>query len=227
MRNEIAVVAAVHNNRGTLPDLCHRVRQALGDCRIILVDDQSTDDSLAVMHTLGVEVIALAARRGQSEAIRQGLSRANGRTCCVLDADLQDPPEALPAMLEPIESGRALVSFSMRDQRRRLSSRLFRRAMRLLFPTLPSRACLCFAIDGRAASALVAHASARDYLVAVIGALGLPATQVPVRRLARPSGRSAYAGLKRTRHGLRMLAASIRLRLQTQISRRDGERANV
>jgi glycosyltransferase involved in cell wall biosynthesis len=211
---DVTVVSASHNNARTLPELCRRIRAALPGCEIIIVDDASTDQSAAVARALGVDVIPLAVRSGQNEAIRAGLARARGHACCVLDADLEDPPEALPALLGALGDGNARVVFSSRDGRRRLTSRVFRRTMRLLYPTLPPRACLCFAIDAASARAVVRAGSPRDYLVAVIGALRLPAAQVRIVREPRAESPSGYAGLKRMRHGLRLLRAAVRLRWQ-------------
>jgi glycosyltransferase involved in cell wall biosynthesis len=208
----VSVVVAVHNNAATLPDLCRRIRESLPECEIVLIDDASTDASRAVMRRLDVTSVTLAARQGQSEAIRQGLARASGRLCCVLDADLQDPPEALPLMLARLRRGDAEVVFSTRDGRRRLTSRLFRRAMRLLYPTLTSRACLCFAAGADAAADIVHRARPGDYLVAIIGVLGLRTAQVHVVRAPRPGGGSAYAGLRRTRHGITTFFSAVRLR---------------
>ena len=208
----MSVVAAVHNNAATLPDLCRRIRESVPECEIVLVDDASTDASRDVIRRLGVTAITLAARQGQSEAIRQGLARASGRLCCVLDADLEDPPEALPLMLERVRRGDAAVVFSTRDGRRRLTSRLFRTAMRLLYPTLTSRACLCFAARADAAAEIVKRAAPGDYLVAIIGVLRLRTAQVPVVRSPRPAGSSGYPGLRRTRHGISTFISAVRLR---------------
>lgn len=215
----MSVVVPVHNNAGTLPDLCRRIRESVPECEIVLVDDVSTDASRAVMQRLAVTTMALASRQGQSEAIRQGLARASGRLCCVLDADLQDPPEALPLMLARLRRGDADVVFSTRDGRRRLTSRLFRGTMRLLYPTLSPRACLCFAATADAAAEIVRRARPGDYLVAIIGVLGLRTAQVGVIRETRPGGGSAYPGLRRTRHGMRTFMSAVRLRWSTRASR--------
>lgn len=212
MPADVSVVAAVHNNAATLPELCRRIRNSIPECEIVLVDDGSTDGSSEVMRRLNVSTVELPVRQGQSEAIRQGLSRASGRWCCVLDADLQDPPEALPLMLARLRQGDTDVVFSTRDGRRRLTSRLFRLAMRLLYPTLAPRACLCFVTGAADAASIVRRAKPGDYLVAVIGVLGLRTVQVPVARGLRPGGGSAYPGLRRTRHGITTFMSAVRLR---------------
>jgi glycosyltransferase involved in cell wall biosynthesis len=211
---DVSVVIPVHNNAATLGELCRRVAAVLPGSEVIVVDDRSTDAFAEVVDTLDVDTIALARRSGQSEAIRQGLARARGSVCCILDADLEDPPEALPLMIAALRAHDAQVAFSSRDGRRRLTSRVFRRLMRLLYPTLTPRACLCFAMVRQAAAAVVRTARPGDYLVAVIGALRLRSVQVRVVRDSRRQRRSGYPGWRRTAHGVRTVAAAIRLRWQ-------------
>src|SRR5687767_14055919 len=113
MRPDVSVVVPVHNNAATLAGLCRRLRESIPASEMVFVDDASTDASLAVIRELQeVTNVALAARQGQSEAIRQGLARASGTNRCVLDADLQDPPEALPLLLERLGRGDVDVVFS-------------------------------------------------------------------------------------------------------------------
>jgi hypothetical protein len=84
--------------------------------------------------------------------------------------------------------------------------------MQLLFPTLTPWACLCFVANADAAARIVRRAQPGDYLVAVIGVLGLRTAQVPIVRRPRPGGGSAYAGLRRTRHGVRTFLSAVRVR---------------
>jgi hypothetical protein len=101
------------------------------------------------------------------------------------------------------------VVFSSRDEARPLTSRLFRRAMRTLFPSLPAHPCLCFAIDRETRTEVVRAAREGDYLPAVIGALGVPTGQVSVRRETRPAGRSGYGGRLRWTYAAGALWSSI------------------
>ena len=222
MRPDVSVVAAVYNDAGTLRELCDRVRSAFAgrSCEIVLVDDGSSDGSYELMQSLGVRAVRTRERAGQNAAILEGLRYAQGHYCCVLDADLEDPPEALPRLIDAMADGVASVVFSSRDGRRRLTSRAFRRVMGLIYPMLPSRACLCFAMDRAAAEEIVRLARPGDYLVAVIGALQLPAGQIRVTREMRQGRGSGYAGFKRLRHGLRMLTSAVRVRARLSASRR-------
>ena len=213
--DEISIVAPVYNNAATLPELCRRIRSALGPrvTQIILVDDASTDGSREVMAELDVCVVALARNGGQNAAILNGLAAATRPVCCVLDADLEDPPEALPDLVARLDPATARVVFASRDEPRRVTSRLFRRTMHVLFPSLPPHPCLCFAMDRETRERLVMAASEGDYLPAVIGMLSVATAQVSVERESRTAGRSGYAGGKRWRYAARALWSAVRLRV--------------
>ena len=167
-----------------------------------------------MLRTLDVVAIALPQRLGQNAALRTGLARATQPLACVMDADLQDPPEALPRLLERLAAGDVGVVFSSRNTRSPTSSRWFRWIIRRLFPSLPRTPCLCFAIDARTRAALLALTSNDDYLVAAIGALGVATTAIPVERAGRPSGRSSYARWRRISYAAWALVAAIRLRVR-------------
>jgi undecaprenyl-phosphate 4-deoxy-4-formamido-L-arabinose transferase len=211
---DVTVVAAVYNNARTLPELCRRLRATLGPrlAAILLVDDGSTDDSRAVMATLDVTAIARPRNGGQSAAILDGLTAAATPITCVLDADLEDPPEALPDLIARLGQGDARVVFSSREEARPLSSRVFRRAMRAIFPTLPAHPCLCFAIDDRTRRQVLALATEGDYVVGLIGAVGVPTAQVTVQRGVRPAGPSGYSPATRIGYATRMLWSALALR---------------
>lgn len=212
----VSVVVPVYNNAATLPELCRRIRAAVSDrpLELVLVDDGSTDGSHEIIEHLGARTVRHPRNRGQNAAILSGLTLATQPVACVLDADLEDPPEAIPLLLSRMDAVRARVAFASREEARPLTSRLFRWAVRYLFPSLPPYPCLFFAIDEAGRAALVALARHNDYLPAVIGSLGLPSTQAIIARGSRPAntGRSGYAGLRRVRHGIGMLAASLRVR---------------
>lgn len=212
----VSVVAPVYNNAATLPELHRRILAALGSrpVEVILVDDQSTDESRTVAQMLGARLVPRRQRGGANAAVLAGLAAATQPLCCVLDADLEDPPEALPAMLAALDPATARVVFSSRDEPQPWSSRVFRFIVRALFPTLPPKPCLCFAIDRETREALVAVARETDYLPAVIGMLGVPTAVVSVRRGARPGGGSGYSTWRRLRYGLGMTWSAVRLKLR-------------
>ena len=211
----VSVVAPVYNNASTLRELHRRILDALGRERVdlILVDDGSTDNSREVAVEIGATLIRRAHRGGTNAAVLTGLAAARQPFCCVLDADLEDPPEALPLMLARLNE-HVRVVFSSRDEPQPATSRVFRFIVRTLFPTLPSMPCLCFAIDRETRERVVAMASEADYLPAVIGRLGVPTAQVNVTRGVRPGGGTGYSVWRRIRYGTGMTWSALVVKMR-------------
>jgi glycosyltransferase involved in cell wall biosynthesis len=111
---EISLVIPVYNEEPNLPPLAGEIRQtmqALGrPYEVLLVDDGSTDGSLAAMIRLAtqdpaVRVIRQARNAGQSAALDAGFRHARGAIVVTLDADLQNDPADIPLLLARLEGG--------------------------------------------------------------------------------------------------------------------------
>src|SRR5947208_16251429 len=105
---DLSLVVPLYNERDNLPLLIEGIGRALGrigsDYEIVAVDDGSTDGSLDALKELRrdhpeLHIVALAARPGQSAAFAAGIRAACGRTIVTLDADLQNDPADIPALL--------------------------------------------------------------------------------------------------------------------------------
>jgi glycosyltransferase involved in cell wall biosynthesis len=116
----VSIIAPVYNEATQIGDLITRTRRALEPLEqryrfeIVLVNDGSDDDSLAVMRShLSSEpwlrVIDLARNYGQTAALQAGLDAARGNILVTLDADLQHFPEEIPRFLETLEQGYDMV----------------------------------------------------------------------------------------------------------------------
>jgi len=84
------------------------------DHELIFVDDGSTDNTLLLLKGLAardekLKILTLSRNFGHQIAITSGLDRARGDAVVVMDADLQDPPELIPKMLEKWEEGNKVV----------------------------------------------------------------------------------------------------------------------
>ncbi|MDX1530210.1 MAG: glycosyltransferase family 2 protein [Rhodothermales bacterium] len=130
---EISLVIPLLDERGSLPELADRIRAALEPTgrtyEVWLVDDGSTDGSweaIEALHRADPRFAGVRLRRnyGKSAALAVGFERARGRYVATLDADLQDDPMEIPAMIERLEAGADLVSGWKRKRQDPLSKRL-------------------------------------------------------------------------------------------------------
>jgi hypothetical protein len=138
-----------------------------------------------------------------------------------MDADLQDPPEAIPALLAVAREGYSGVFATRRgryeSRRRLLTSKVFKRALHALC-AVPIDAGAFVALDRALVDELVAVRGGGPSIVAMIGCSRRPIASVPVARDRRPEGRSAYSSWRRLRSGTEALAWVLRRRLRGELS---------
>lgn len=214
----IAVVTAVFGNAATLDPLTRRLAASLDQAgmpwTLRFVIDASPDDSLAAATRLAgadprLSVTTLTRNAGQNRALLAGLAaEADADVWVCLDADLQDPPEAVPALLARLARGDASVVFAGRrgayESRARLLTGRLHRAVLSRVTGVPADAGAFLALDRSARDALLALDP--PSIVAGVGAARLPSVSVPVARDPRPSGRSAWTASARLRQSARTLA---------------------
>ncbi|HZE14507.1 MAG TPA: glycosyltransferase family 2 protein, partial [Mycobacterium sp.] len=116
---DISVVVPVLNEEESLPLLHQRLTDALGKSgygyEIILVDDGSTDRSFPTMQEIRaldehVRIVRFRRNYGQTAAFTAGFDRARGDTIITMDADLQNDPADIPALMLKIAEGYDVVS---------------------------------------------------------------------------------------------------------------------
>src|SRR2546427_8492200 len=103
---ELSLVVPVYNERESLGILVEEIGRALAGRRyeIVAVDDGSSDGSLEELKALKrdhpeLHIVALAANAGQTAAFTAGFRVARGRVIVTLDADLQNDPADIPALV--------------------------------------------------------------------------------------------------------------------------------
>ena len=118
MNPYLSVVIPVFNEEANLRALqgaLSPVLQGLGKpYEVIYVDDGSTDKSLDVLQDLQAKdshlvIVEFSRNFGQHSAIFAGFDQSRGDIVVTLDADLQNPPEAIPSLVHAIESGYDVV----------------------------------------------------------------------------------------------------------------------
>jgi len=140
----ISVIIPCFNEEEVLEQTWHRVSRVLLsmkgvlDFEIVFVNDGSTDRTLEILKGFAgqdrhVRVISFSRNFGHEAATSAGLHHCKGNVAFILDADLQDPPELFPDMLEVLRKQNCNAVYGVRNHRegesvfKKLSSRLFYR----------------------------------------------------------------------------------------------------
>lgn len=114
----LSLVFSFRNEEENIPELVRRCTAALTqvpDLRheFIFVDDASTDGSFALLKNLQrehpIHIVSMARRFGVGPCLLAGFERARGDAVVYLDADLQDPPELIPQLVEKYRQGADVV----------------------------------------------------------------------------------------------------------------------
>jgi glycosyltransferase involved in cell wall biosynthesis len=217
----ISVVIPVYRNAETLHALQDRLFAALAaeTVEIIFVNDASPDSSFAALRGLAaadghVMVVNVARNIGQHAAIRLGLRYAQGEIVVIMDADLQDPPEAVPALVAALRSGQPALSAVFATRRGQYHAGpldwLTGWGFKWLFHALSGRrmpfgAGLFLAMRSDLCRRVVAEAAGYPYLLGFLVRTGLAFGDVPTVRVQRETGRSAYTHWKRLKVAVKAL----------------------
>ena len=224
MTETISVIVPVFNNRETLTELGDRIRRTLEPERrleLIFVDDCSADDSWRVigeiMRNSPACVVAIQPPRnlGQHGAILLGLHHACGDWCVVLDADLQDRPEAIAHLLAAAENHDAVFA-GRRGQHqpsfRLLTGRLYR-ALLAALSGVPLDSGTFFLLRRDGVQRILALPVSTPSVIAMIGLARLRVASIPIERAQRGAGQSAYSTMLRLRVAWRMVRCVLEFRL--------------
>jgi len=125
---KLSIVVPCYNEEGCLEALYGRLtaaaRSSVGeDYELVLVNDGSRDGSWLTMRQIAgndphVAAVNLSRNHGHQLALTAGLDLCRGEKILIIDADLQDPPELLPAMLDAMSESEADVVYGVRKSRR-------------------------------------------------------------------------------------------------------------
>jgi len=204
---EVALVIPVYNERDNLPLLIDEIARAVGgegrSYEIVAVDDGSTDGSLEVLEGLRrdhpeLRIVAFAERAGQTAALAAGFRAARGRAIVTLDADLQNDPADVPALLAELERSRAAAVVGYRVNRhdsawKRLQSRIANGVRnRLNHETIRDTGCSLKAFRADAVRALPLFDGMHRFLPTLIRMEGGTVVELPVRHRPRRFGRTKY-----------------------------------
>jgi glycosyltransferase involved in cell wall biosynthesis len=211
----LSVVAPVYNEEALIDDFYARVCSALDatEFELVLVDDGSSDGTTAAIERLSatdprVRAIFLSRNFGHQTALTAGLDHARGDAVVMLDADLQDPPELIPEMLDKWRAGCDVV-YAVREQRDGESR--FKLATARWFYSLFDRLAQVELqhnsgdfrlLDRRPLDALLSMRERNRFLRGMTVWVGYTQAAVPYHRDARYAGETKYTFTKMLRFSL-------------------------
>jgi putative flippase GtrA len=120
--SRLSVVLPAYEEADRIADSIERVRAALGDVEIVVVDDGSPDATADVARGAGADIVVThECNQGKGAAVRTGVLAAHGRTIAFTDADLSYSPDQVMALVQQVEAGWDVVVGSRKhDQTRTL-----------------------------------------------------------------------------------------------------------
>ena len=207
----LSVVVPVYNEFENIPLLYDEVISALkdiSDWELILVDDGSKDNSLAALKELAekdpvhVKVIGLRRNFGQTAAIAAGIDHASGEIIVLMDADLQNDPSDIPAMLDKLNEGYDLVSGWRKNRQdnllRTFPSRIANRLIcKVTGVHLHDYGCTLKAYRREVIKGFRLYGEMHRFIPAYADSFGARIVEMPVKHHPRIHGKAKY-GLERT-----------------------------
>ncbi|BAY22968.1 family 2 glycosyl transferase [Calothrix sp. NIES-2100] len=229
MNPKYSFIIPIYNEEETIPELYRRVSAVMEElddtAELILVNDGSKDRSLQLMRNLHqkdsrVCYLSFARNFGHQIAVTAGLNFVRGQVIFILDADLQDPPELIPEMIEKWRQGYHIV-YAQRTKRRkegwfkRFTAYAFYRILKQLadvdIPTDTGDFCL---LDRQVVDILNSMPERNRYLRGLRSWVGFRQTSVQFQRDPRFAGEVKYTFRKSLALAINGLVSFSRVPLQ-------------
>jgi glycosyltransferase involved in cell wall biosynthesis len=209
---DLSVVIPVYNEEENLPplwaELCS-VLDGLGlDFEVVFVDDGSRDGSAEIIRGFReadprVRLVRLKANAGETAATDAGFKSVRGRLVVTMDADLQNDPADLQALLAKLEAWDAVTGWRVDRGAgdtwvRRLSSRIANRVRNALSDeTIQDSGCTYRAFRRECLRDLTLYRGFHRFIPTLLRMRGFRVVEMPVRHRPRRFGRSKYGIMNR------------------------------
>lgn len=208
----ISIVTPFYNEGEGVEIFFRKMSQVLSDVpgyrfEIVCVDDGSRDNTLdkllaAVQQYPAVKVIELSRNFGKEAALTAGIDAACGDAVIPIDADLQDPPELIPVLIERWREGADVVLAKRADRRsdsflKRKTAQFFYRTHNLISSLkIPENVGDFRLMDRVAVSALKSMPERQRFLKGLFAWVGFRTTVVEYVRAPRAAGATKFSGFK-------------------------------
>ncbi len=224
----LSVVVPVYNEAETLVSLHERLVRTLrglpGEAEILYVDDGSTDGSAEILADLidtgeRTTVVELARNCGQHAAVLAGFAICSGEVVATIDADLQNPPEEIPRLVEALGEGYEVVGGCREDRLdpwiRRVASRAINRVTSLTTGVqMRDYGCMLRVYRREIVERILDCSETCLFVPALANTLAKKCAEVPIAHEKRVAGQSKYRPLKLLRLGFDLLTGFSLLPIQ-------------
>lgn len=206
----VSIVVPLLNEASGLETFRKQLRVAIERCNdvdfeVVCVDDGSTDDTLARLLAIAADdpcfrVVELSRNFGKEAALTAGMDEAVGDAVVPIDADLQDPPELIPRMIEAWRAGAEVVLGRRVDRSsdsaaKRVTARWFYRLHNRLSPVaIPENVGDFRLMDRVVVDALKRLPERQRFMKGLFAWLGFRTVTVDYTRLPRAAGKSRFSG---------------------------------
>ncbi|MDH6576444.1 glycosyltransferase family 2 protein [Kitasatospora sp. MAP5-34] len=204
----LSVVIPMYNEEEALPALIARLRPVLDGIgvpyEVVAVDDGSKDKTAELLGDFRhawpeLRVVRLRRNSGHQAALTAGLHRAVGRYVASIDADLQDPPEKIPEMLDLALERQLDIVYGVRNDRstdsgfkRRSAGAYYWLMRRLAGKQMPAQAGDFRLLSREAVEAIKALPDQQQVYRLLVPWLGFPSGEVHYQRDERVAGETKY-----------------------------------
>lgn len=205
---KISIVIPVYNNQGSIKITYEKINSLFEKelpehiFELVFVDDGSKDDSLSEIMQLRnidpskVKVIVFTANFGQLPAVIAGFREASGDAIISMSADLQDPPELIPQMVEKWLSGDEIVICHRTNREdsflTMITSKIWHNLFRLSHPQHPPGGFDTFLMDRKVVNVLNPLDMRHSYYAVYLLKTGYKTSFIPYNRKKRTIGKSQY-----------------------------------
>jgi len=204
----VSLAIPVHNEESAIPELLGRVCAILdkipgADHEIIFVNDGSSDNTMALLEEAAekdprITVLALSRNFGHQAALSAALDSVTGDVTVIMDADLQDIPEAIPLLISKYFEGYDVVYAKRTGRKESWPLRLcyfafYRLLSKLSDVHLPLDAGDFGLMSRRVVEQILRMPEHHRYLRGMRSWVGFRQIGVPIERAQRHSGESKYS----------------------------------
>ncbi len=207
---DLSIIIPMYNEEDNIPLLFSRLFPILNGIsekwELICINDGSTDKTLDLLRKEQekhhrIVIVNLARNFGQHAAVMAGFSQASGKWIITMDADLQNPPEEIPKILEQFSKGHDLVS-TIRQARqdswfRKTASRITNRLVtRISGISLGDFGCMLRGYSREIVQSILNNPEYRTFIPALATFFARNPVEIEVKHEERAAGQSKYSLLK-------------------------------